>query len=211
MSIITCPHAFLFMYFSSQEAKKKYDKETEKYCAVLEKHLSLSAKKKESHLHEVNFFFLFLHIIICLITQLCHLSFWCRSPAGGQPGRSRAAAFLWGFFGVCLQSARGPREEDVWLCGARKITFGIFFSWPRWIPSSPDISLGTLDHAWNAFAPSAVGFPPRPLHLLSPRLRAGKGLQPLQDGPYNQHTKCKVTCACFSWITILIFLCLDRK
>uniref|UniRef100_UPI003AB0F648 rho GTPase-activating protein 26-like n=1 Tax=Centroberyx gerrardi TaxID=166262 RepID=UPI003AB0F648 len=36
------------------EAKKKYDKETEKYCAVLEKHLSLSAKKKESHLHEAD-------------------------------------------------------------------------------------------------------------------------------------------------------------
>lgn len=41
-----------FVYLK-QEAKKKYDKETEKYCAVLEKHLSLSAKKKESHLHEV--------------------------------------------------------------------------------------------------------------------------------------------------------------
>uniref|UniRef100_A0A3Q3WKJ2 Rho GTPase-activating protein 26 n=1 Tax=Mola mola TaxID=94237 RepID=A0A3Q3WKJ2_MOLML len=37
-----------------QEAKKKYDKETEKYCAVLEKHLSLSARKKESHLHEAD-------------------------------------------------------------------------------------------------------------------------------------------------------------
>nr|XP_043898259.1 rho GTPase-activating protein 26-like [Solea senegalensis] len=37
-----------------KEAKKKYDKETEKYCAVLEKHLSLSAKKKESHLHEAD-------------------------------------------------------------------------------------------------------------------------------------------------------------
>ncbi len=39
--------------FIPQEAKKKYDKETEKYCTVLEKHLSLSAKKKEAHLHEV--------------------------------------------------------------------------------------------------------------------------------------------------------------
>lgn len=38
-----------------QEAKKKYDKETEKYCAVLEKNLSLSARKKESHLHEVRY------------------------------------------------------------------------------------------------------------------------------------------------------------
>uniref|UniRef100_A0AAQ4NVP9 Rho GTPase-activating protein 26 n=1 Tax=Gasterosteus aculeatus aculeatus TaxID=481459 RepID=A0AAQ4NVP9_GASAC len=38
----------------SAEARKKYDKETEKYCAVLEKHLSLSAKKKESHLHEAD-------------------------------------------------------------------------------------------------------------------------------------------------------------
>ncbi|KAG7271729.1 hypothetical protein CRUP_007811 [Coryphaenoides rupestris] len=36
------------------EAKKKYDKETEKYCAVLDKHLSLSAKKKESQLHEAD-------------------------------------------------------------------------------------------------------------------------------------------------------------
>lgn len=39
---------------AAKEAKKKYDKETEKYCAVLEKHLSLSAKKKESHLHEAD-------------------------------------------------------------------------------------------------------------------------------------------------------------
>lgn len=45
----------LFLIFSPlwQDAKKKYDKETEKYCAVLEKHLSLSAKKKEAHLLEV--------------------------------------------------------------------------------------------------------------------------------------------------------------
>ncbi|KAA8586729.1 hypothetical protein FQN60_000565 [Etheostoma spectabile] len=39
---------------AAKEARKKYDKETEKYCAVLEKHLSLSAKKKESHLHEAD-------------------------------------------------------------------------------------------------------------------------------------------------------------
>ncbi|TNN25900.1 Rho GTPase-activating protein 26 [Liparis tanakae] len=35
-----------------REARKKYDKETEKYCAVQEKHLGLSARKKEAHLHE---------------------------------------------------------------------------------------------------------------------------------------------------------------
>ncbi|XP_062309316.1 rho GTPase-activating protein 26-like isoform X2 [Osmerus eperlanus] len=39
---------------AAKEARKKYDKETEKYCAVMEKHLSLSAKKKESHLHEAD-------------------------------------------------------------------------------------------------------------------------------------------------------------
>lgn len=43
----------MFFFYLLQEAKKKYDKETEKYCAVLDKHLSLSAKKKESHLQEV--------------------------------------------------------------------------------------------------------------------------------------------------------------
>lgn len=37
-----------------QEGKKQFDKETERYYSVLEKHLSLSSKKKESHLHEVN-------------------------------------------------------------------------------------------------------------------------------------------------------------
>ncbi|XP_051960640.1 rho GTPase-activating protein 26-like isoform X2 [Xyrauchen texanus] len=39
---------------AAKEAKKKYDKETEKYSTVLEKHLSLSAKKKEAHLHEAD-------------------------------------------------------------------------------------------------------------------------------------------------------------
>ncbi|KAG5843346.1 hypothetical protein ANANG_G00149860 [Anguilla anguilla] len=39
---------------AAKEAKKKYDKETEKYCGVLEKHLSLSSKKKESHLQEAD-------------------------------------------------------------------------------------------------------------------------------------------------------------
>ncbi|XP_073680291.1 rho GTPase-activating protein 26-like isoform X1 [Garra rufa] len=39
---------------AAKEAKKKYDKETEKYCTVMEKHLSLSAKKKEAQLHEAD-------------------------------------------------------------------------------------------------------------------------------------------------------------
>lgn len=44
----------ILIFFSFyQEAKKKYDKETEKYCGILEKHLNLSSKKKESQLQEV--------------------------------------------------------------------------------------------------------------------------------------------------------------
>ncbi|KAM5213942.1 rho GTPase-activating protein 26 isoform 2-T2 [Hipposideros larvatus] len=39
---------------AAKEAKKKYDKETEKYCGVLEKHLNLSSKKKESQLQEAD-------------------------------------------------------------------------------------------------------------------------------------------------------------
>lgn len=39
---------------AAKEARKKYDKETEKYCSVLEKHLNLSSKKKESHLLEAD-------------------------------------------------------------------------------------------------------------------------------------------------------------
>ncbi|XP_059564061.1 rho GTPase-activating protein 42 isoform X6 [Myotis daubentonii] len=35
------------------DGKKKFDKESEKYYSILEKHLNLSAKKKESHLQEL--------------------------------------------------------------------------------------------------------------------------------------------------------------
>uniref|UniRef100_A0AAQ4PA93 Rho GTPase activating protein 42a n=1 Tax=Gasterosteus aculeatus aculeatus TaxID=481459 RepID=A0AAQ4PA93_GASAC len=37
-----------------KEGKKQFDKETERYYSVLEKHLSLSSKKKESHLNEAD-------------------------------------------------------------------------------------------------------------------------------------------------------------
>lgn len=36
-----------------QEKKKKFEKESEKYYSQLDKHLNLSAKKKESQLQEV--------------------------------------------------------------------------------------------------------------------------------------------------------------
>ncbi|XP_053704089.1 rho GTPase-activating protein 42-like [Synchiropus splendidus] len=37
-----------------KEGKKQFDKETERYYSVLEKHLNMSSKKKESHLHEAD-------------------------------------------------------------------------------------------------------------------------------------------------------------
>ncbi|XP_041864346.1 rho GTPase-activating protein 42 isoform X2 [Melanotaenia boesemani] len=37
-----------------KEGKKQFDKETERYYSVLEKHLSLSSRKKESQLHEAD-------------------------------------------------------------------------------------------------------------------------------------------------------------
>ncbi|XP_018106629.1 rho GTPase-activating protein 26 isoform X1 [Xenopus laevis] len=39
---------------AAKEMKKKYDKETEKYCGMLEKHMNLSSKKKEVLLHEAD-------------------------------------------------------------------------------------------------------------------------------------------------------------
>lgn len=36
-----------------QEGKKKFDKETMKFCSSLERHLNLSTKKSENHLQEV--------------------------------------------------------------------------------------------------------------------------------------------------------------
>ncbi|KAG2455358.1 RHG26 protein, partial [Polypterus senegalus] len=38
---------------AAKEARKKYEKETEKYCSVIEKHLNLSSKKKEAQLQEL--------------------------------------------------------------------------------------------------------------------------------------------------------------
>lgn len=45
---------FTWQYFVFQDGKKKFDKESEKYYSILEKHLNLSAKKKESHLQDVS-------------------------------------------------------------------------------------------------------------------------------------------------------------
>ncbi|XP_054829563.1 rho GTPase-activating protein 42 [Eublepharis macularius] len=39
---------------AAKEGKKKFDKESEKYYSTLEKHLNLSAKKKESHLQDAD-------------------------------------------------------------------------------------------------------------------------------------------------------------
>ncbi|XP_075402607.1 rho GTPase-activating protein 42 isoform X2 [Tenrec ecaudatus] len=38
---------------AAKDGKKKFDKESEKYYSILDKHLNLSAKKKESHLQEL--------------------------------------------------------------------------------------------------------------------------------------------------------------
>ncbi|XP_053564564.1 rho GTPase-activating protein 42 [Bombina bombina] len=39
---------------AAKEGKKKFDKESEKYNSILEKHLNLSSRKKESHLQEAD-------------------------------------------------------------------------------------------------------------------------------------------------------------
>lgn len=47
--------SIIIFFFFLKEGKKKFDKETEKYYTLLEKHLNLSSKKKESFLQEVTF------------------------------------------------------------------------------------------------------------------------------------------------------------
>ncbi|XP_053165878.1 rho GTPase-activating protein 42 isoform X2 [Hemicordylus capensis] len=42
------------IFLFNMEGKKKFDKESEKYYSTLEKHLNLSAKKKESHLQDAD-------------------------------------------------------------------------------------------------------------------------------------------------------------
>lgn len=70
--------------FFSQEGKKQFDKETERYYSVLEKHLGLSSKKKDSHLQEVKLSnSLTLRsqfcVVLCeLITKVCYARFQCR-------------------------------------------------------------------------------------------------------------------------------------
>ncbi|KAK7883008.1 hypothetical protein WMY93_029182 [Mugilogobius chulae] len=43
-----------FMTCCCNEGKKKFDKETEKYYSVLERHLNLSSRKKETYLQEAD-------------------------------------------------------------------------------------------------------------------------------------------------------------
>lgn len=49
----SCCFSLVTRLFTLQEGKKKFDKETEKYYSTLERHLSLSSKKKEAYLQEV--------------------------------------------------------------------------------------------------------------------------------------------------------------
>lgn len=44
---------FLFTLFFRQEKKKKFEKDSEKYYSQVDKHVNLSAKKKETQLQEV--------------------------------------------------------------------------------------------------------------------------------------------------------------
>uniref|UniRef100_A0AAZ3QBV5 Rho GTPase-activating protein 42 n=1 Tax=Oncorhynchus tshawytscha TaxID=74940 RepID=A0AAZ3QBV5_ONCTS len=52
VTILSCYHVLICCL--SQEGKKKFDKETEKYYTVLEKHLALSSRKKEPFLQEAD-------------------------------------------------------------------------------------------------------------------------------------------------------------
>lgn len=98
----------LFVYLK-KEAKKKYDKETEKYCAVLEKHLSLSARKKESHLLEVRCcLWDFSAILISISPSAFTICLFCRR----QTIRlimcgSISTKFLWSTSSKCRRSKRG--------------------------------------------------------------------------------------------------------
>lgn len=47
------PSSPIFATSVPQEKRKKFEKESEKYHSQLDKHLNLSAKKKESQLQEV--------------------------------------------------------------------------------------------------------------------------------------------------------------
>lgn len=103
---------------SPQEAKKRYDKETEKYCGVLEKHLSLSSRRKEAQLQEVENS---APLSSSLPFHLSHLHpSSTLSPPGGLPGGGSEAAVLPGVSGLRLQGSGGPGKEDVRLRGACK-------------------------------------------------------------------------------------------
>uniref|UniRef100_F6TNF9 Rho GTPase activating protein 26 n=1 Tax=Callithrix jacchus TaxID=9483 RepID=F6TNF9_CALJA len=52
--LITPLEKFRKEQIGAAKEAKKYDKETEKYCGILEKHLNLSSKKKESQLQEAD-------------------------------------------------------------------------------------------------------------------------------------------------------------
>lgn len=53
---------FLYLLFTSQDGKKKFEKQTIKFCQSQERYLNLSTKKQDNVLQEV-----YAKIIICLI------------------------------------------------------------------------------------------------------------------------------------------------
>lgn len=111
---LTLPH------FVLQEKRKKFEKDSEKYYSQVDKHLNLSAKKKESQLQEVRessrtFF-------ACKAAPLGDLRFFF--PTAVTPGwwksGQRTGQLLRVVSGVCLPDPPGAGQEEVWRGGTRE-------------------------------------------------------------------------------------------
>lgn len=142
-------------------------------------------------------------VIVVIVSFVIWLS-------GRQSGGSREAAFLRGVAGVRVQSAGSSREEDVWVCGAGKYRHAAHqikltylpFDWIQnylkvlWTFCLSVLMQGNerkdgIMFMFLLLFSVAAGISAGALHVLSPRVRTGQRLQPLQDGSHYQHPKCK--------------------
>lgn len=113
-----------------QEKKKKFEKESEKYYSQLDKHLNLSAKKKESQLQEVGW--LTASILIHLRSKSRTENFKCLNvffTVGRWTPGQRACELLWFVSGICLPDPSGAGQEEIWCGGTSKCSL--------WSPALP--------------------------------------------------------------------------
>lgn len=100
-----------------QEEKRKFHRETERVCGLIENHLKISPKKKDIVLQEVYMEVYLDKWFLPLFVDIIYIEWFLYNEylyvIGWFSARTRVAEFSRIFIGLCYQTARSQRKKEV--------------------------------------------------------------------------------------------------